>query len=163
VLRVLVESHILLISGGFPMPVRPLLGAAAGAAVLLLGSAAASPASAAAPAAPADSVTVDAEGRIADGILTLSGTYRCTAATGPVYVSSSVRQASSSIQYAIGGTRAVCDGKEHRWANTGRTPGDLKAGPAHAEITLLELRPSGILPLPVARAVQRQDITLVEG
>ncbi|GHH92062.1 DUF6299 family protein [Streptomyces capillispiralis] len=147
------------------MPVRPLLGAVAGAA-LLLGAAAAAPsvAAPAAPLAPTASMTVDAEGRIAGDTVTLSGTYRCTVDTGEVYVASSVNQASSSIRYAIGGTRAVCDGKEHRWENTGKVPaGALKAGGAHVEATLLELRPSGLILLPVPHAVRHQDITLAEG
>ncbi len=144
------------------MPVRLLLGAATAAAALMLGPAAAAP-SAAAPAALGESVAVDAEGRIADGVLTLSGTYRCTGASGQVFVSSAVSQDASPIQYAIGGTSAVCDGREHRWENTGKMPGVLKAGPARAEIIVMELRPSGIMLLPVPHAVHRQDITLVQG
>jgi hypothetical protein len=148
------------------MPVRPLTGAVAGAALLLLGSVAAAPAVAAstAPSAPSESVTVDEEGRISDGTVTLSGTYRCLGGTGRVFVSSSVNQSSSPVSYGIGGTHAVCDGKEHRWENHGSVPaGALKAGPAHIEATLMELRPSGILLLlPVPHAVQHHDITLVE-
>ncbi|MFF9202173.1 DUF6299 family protein [Streptomyces sp. NPDC014986] len=143
----------------------PLLGAVAGAA-LLLGSAVAVPSAAAAtaPSAPSASVTVDAEGRIAGGTVTLSGTYRCQDSTGRVFVSSAVNQSSSPVHYAIGGTSAVCDGKEHRWENTGKAPaGAVTAGPARVEITLMELRPSGIVLLPVPHAVHRQDITLVEG
>ncbi|BFO16304.1 hypothetical protein SHKM778_26920 [Streptomyces sp. KM77-8] len=109
--------------GRFPMPVRPVLGAAAGSALLLLGFAAAAPAPAsAAPAAPSESVTVDEEGRMADGSITLSGTYRCTAAEGPVFVSSAVGRPSEILHHSVGGTRAECDGEVHRWANTGSVP-----------------------------------------
>ncbi|MFE7900510.1 DUF6299 family protein [Streptomyces sp. NPDC057424] len=145
------------------MRVRPLLGAAAGAALLLLTGAGAAPATASV-LAPAGSVTVDAVGRIAaDGTVTLSGTYRCVSSSGPVFVSSSVRQGVSTARHGIGGTRAVCDGAEHRWVNTGRTvPGALVAGAAHVEATLMELRTFSGLPLPSFHAVQGQDITLTQ-
>ncbi|MDT6982706.1 DUF6299 family protein [Streptomyces lusitanus] len=141
------------------MPLRPLLGAASCAALLLVGAAAAAPS---AVAAPAEYVTVDPEGRIAaDGTVTLTGTYRCVANTGPVFVSSSVNQSTPNVTYGIGGTAAVCDGAEHRWENSGKVPKDaLKAGPAKVEATLMELRGSGILVLPVPHAVSRHDVTL---
>ncbi|MFE2461758.1 DUF6299 family protein [Streptomyces sp. NPDC059402] len=141
------------------------LATAAGAALLLLAAPAPAPA---APAAPddaslvAESVTVDPIGRIAaDGSVTLSGTYRCTGGTGPVFVSSSVSQSDPSVRYGIGGTHAVCDGLEHRWVNTG-TPDSvvLEPGAAHVEATLMELRPMGIVPLPSFHARQVRDVTL---
>ncbi|WP_432083320.1 DUF6299 family protein [Streptomyces sp. WAC 04229] len=147
------------------MPVRSaVLAAAAGAALFL-------PAAPAATAAPADthlvteSVTVDRTGRVAaDGTVTLSGTYRCTAAGGAVFVSSSVRQGDSSVRHGIGGTRAVCDGLEHRWVNTGTPSAEaLKPGAAHVEATLMELRTTSGLPLPSFHALQGQDVTLVAG
>jgi hypothetical protein len=139
------------------------LATAAGAAMLL-------PAAPAATAAPHDarqvteSVTVDQAGRITeDGTITLSGTYRCTGGTGPVFVSSMVSQSRSSVQYGVGGTRAVCDGQEHRWVNTGTfDTDDLKPGAAHVEATLMELRPVGIVALPNFHARHVQDVTLVE-
>ncbi|MFJ8809910.1 DUF6299 family protein [Streptomyces sp. NPDC102490] len=147
------------------MPVRSAaLATAAGAALLL-------PAAPAATAAPhdarlvAESVTVDPTGRLAaDGSVTLSGTYRCTGGTGPVYVSSTVSQSDPSVRYGVGGTRAVCDGLEHRWVNTG-TPDTVafKPGAAHVEATLMELRPMGIVPLPTFHARQAQDVTLTAG
>ncbi|MFJ7337510.1 DUF6299 family protein [Streptomyces sp. NPDC101110] len=154
------------------MRVRPLLGAAAGAALLLLTGAGAAPAAppvpdptAPAPTAPAPtgSVTVDAVGRIAaDGTVTLSGTYRCTGSSSPVFVSSSVSQGTSTIRHGIGGTQAVCDGAVHGWVNTGPTlPGALVAGAAHVEAGLMELRSDG-LPLPAFHAAQGQDITLTQ-
>ncbi|MFD8233861.1 DUF6299 family protein [Streptomyces sp. NPDC059696] len=145
------------------MRVRPLLGAAAGAALLLLTGAGAAPATASV-LAPTGSVTVDAVGRItADGTVTLSGTYRCSGSSGPVFVSSSVRQGVSTARHGIGGTRAVCDGAEHRWVNTGRTtPGALVAGAAHVEAGVMELRTFSGLPLPTFHAVQGQDITLTQ-
>ncbi|MFV0133106.1 DUF6299 family protein [Streptomyces sp. HMX87] len=143
------------------LPLRPALAAAA--AVLLP----AAPAAHAAPAAQYDTgtVMVDPTGRIAaDGTVTLSGSYRCAPGTGPVFVSSSVSQDSGSVRHGIGGTRAVCDGLEHRWANTGRpsTNAGLRPGPAHVEATLMELRPFGGLPLPSFHAKQGQDVTLVQ-
>ncbi|MGA5767723.1 DUF6299 family protein [Streptomyces pseudogriseolus] len=141
------------------MPLRPLLGAASCAALLLLGAAAAAPS---AVAVPAEYVTVDAKGRIAaDGTVTLTGTYRCVGGTGPVFVSSSVNQSTPHVSYGIGGTAAVCDGAEHRWENSGKAPQDaLKAGAAKVEATLMELRGSGILVIPVPHAVSHHDVTL---
>ncbi|CAL9292156.1 DUF6299 family protein [Streptomyces sp. SudanB52_2052] len=145
------------------MRVRPLLGAAAGAALLFLTGAGATPA-AASVLAPSESVTVDAVGRIAaDGTVTLSGTYRCVGSSGPVFVSSSVSQGVSTTRYGIGGTRAVCDGAVHRWVNTGRPmSGALTPGAAHVEATLMELRTSSGLPLPSFHATSVQEITLVQ-
>ncbi|MFI5567420.1 DUF6299 family protein [Streptomyces sp. NPDC051740] len=146
------------------MLVRPALGVAAGSALLLLGFAAAAPSPAsAAPTVPAESVTVDKEGRMADGSVTLSGTYRCHGGEGPVFVSSSVSRPSSGVRYSLNGTRAVCDGEEHRWESSGTVPADaLKAGRAEAEAILMELRPSGIVLLPVVHAVEHRDVTLAE-
>lgn len=138
------------------MFVRTALGVIAGAALLLL----------TAPAAPADpyeTVTVDPTGRIAaDGTVTLSGTYRCTGGTGPVFVSSSVGNG-SSVRYGIGGTRAICDGTERRWENSGKpTPGAVGPGEARVEATVMELGAAGGLPLPQFHAARHQDVTLVE-
>ncbi|WP_432137759.1 MULTISPECIES: DUF6299 family protein [unclassified Streptomyces] len=144
-----------------PRILRTALGTAAGAAVLLL----AGPVHPAA-ADPYETVSVDPVGRIAaDGTVTLSGTYRCLGNTGPVFVSSSVgRDDSSGMRHGIGGTRAVCDGAEHVWRNTGRPTTDaLEPGAAHVEATLMELRPQGGLPLPHFHAAEQRDITLMEG
>ncbi|MGC5034951.1 MULTISPECIES: DUF6299 family protein [unclassified Streptomyces] len=143
---------------------RPLLGATAVAALLALTGAGAAPAAASA-AAPGESVTVDAVGRIAaDGTVTLSGTYRCAGSSGPVFVSSSVSQGVLTARHGIGGTRAVCDGAVHRWVNTGRaTPGALVPGAAHVEATLLELRTFSGLPLPAFHATSGQAVTLTQG
>ncbi|MGC0337190.1 DUF6299 family protein [Streptomyces sp. SLBN-8D4] len=142
------------------MSVRPALAAVAGAALFLL-AAPALPAS----AAPYETVTIDPVGRIAeDGTVTLSGTYRCTGGSGPVFVSSSVGERSSSSRYGIGGTRAVCDGVEHSWQNTGKpTPAALAPGAAHVEATLMELTLQGGLPLPRFHAAEQRDITLTKG
>jgi hypothetical protein len=139
------------------MSLRPALGAVVGAVLLLPAAPVASAA-----ADPYETVTVDPAGRIAaDGTVTLSGTYRCLDSTGPVFVSSSVAQGSSTVRQGIGGTQAVCDGAEHRWENTGRpVPGTLQPGTAQVEATLMELHPQGGLPLPLIRAVHRQDVTL---
>ena len=140
------------------MPVRPHLGAAVGAAALLL-AAAVAPAT----ADPYESVSVDPTGRItADGTITLTGTYRCTGGTGPVFVSSSVSQGDAHVKHGIGGTRAVCDGAEHTWRNTGEVASDKVApGAAHVEATVMELRPQGGRPLPAFHASRQQDVTLV--
>ncbi|MGW2050889.1 DUF6299 family protein [Streptomyces sp. NPDC001858] len=142
------------------MSLRSVLFAALGAALLLPAATAIT-----AVAAPAESVTVDPVGRIAsDGTVTLSGTYRCVGGTGPVFVSSSVRQNSENSRHGVGGTRAVCDGAEHAWKNSGKvTPADLAPGVAHVEATLMELSAEGGLPLPRFHAVKEQYITLVEG
>ncbi|GGR70598.1 hypothetical protein GCM10010269_06880 [Streptomyces humidus] len=139
------------------MSMRPLLSAAAGAALLLLAAPAVT-----AHAAPSESVTVGPVGRLAaDGTVTLSGTYRCVGATGPVFVSSSVGQSTDGVRFGIGGTRAVCDGAEHSWQNTGKAvPDDLEPGTAHVEATLIELRPDAGLPMPHIHAAQQQDVTL---
>ncbi|MFF8480715.1 DUF6299 family protein [Streptomyces sp. CAI-85] len=141
------------------MQIRPALAAAASAALLLLAGAAP------AVADPAESVTVDATGRVAaDGTVTLSGTYRCVAGTDPVFVSSSVRQGSDDLRHGIGGTRAVCDGAEHTWQNTGRTSlATLKPGAAEVEVTVMELSTTSGLPLPRFHATGQQDVTLTEG
>ncbi|MFI6249715.1 DUF6299 family protein [Streptomyces sp. NPDC051016] len=140
------------------MRVRPLLAAALGSAALLC--AAVGPAI----AAPNESVTVDPAGRLAaDGTVTLSGTYTCTGATGPVFISSSLSQGSPNYRHGIGGTRAVCDGAERRWTNTSKVTSEkLEPGAAHVEATIMELRPSGGLPLPTFHATGQQDITLSE-
>ncbi|MGW0913759.1 DUF6299 family protein [Streptomyces sp. NPDC002784] len=138
------------------MPVRAALGTAAASTLLLLTAPAA-------PAAPGETVTVDPTGTIAaDGTVTLSGTYRCTGGTGPVFVSSSVGNPSSGLRHGIGGTRAVCDGVERRWQNTGKpSRSSLEAGPARVEATVMELDAKGGLPLPVFHAAHQQDVTLV--
>ncbi|MFI1762471.1 DUF6299 family protein [Streptomyces sp. NPDC020800] len=138
------------------MPVRPVLAAVFGATALLW--------TAVGPAAAdsAETVTVDPAGRIApDGTITLSGTYRCTGATGPAFVSSSIAQDEPGVQHGIGGSVAQCDGAEHRWENSGRiTPNPVKAGKAHAQATVTELRPGGLLVVPAFHAVKDQDVKL---
>ncbi|AWW37091.1 MULTISPECIES: DUF6299 family protein [Streptomyces] len=142
------------------MSLRSALGVLA-AALAVLAAAPSAPAS----AAPDETVTVDPSGRIsADGTITLSGTYRCTGGTGPVFVSSSVAQGTLGASRGIGGTRAVCDGLTHRWENTGQAgPATLRAGTARVEATLVELRPQGGLPLPYFHATRQRDITLQQG
>ncbi|MFD4574387.1 DUF6299 family protein [Streptomyces sp. NPDC058417] len=144
------------------MSFRPVLAALTGAAALLL---LAVPAG----AAPSEDITVTSVGRLAaDGTVTLSGTYRCAGATGPVYVSSSLTQESAAdtadgttLRHGIGGTRALCDGAVHPWVNTGRpAPASLAPGAARVEATLMELRQQGGLPLPRFHATRAQDVTL---
>jgi hypothetical protein len=156
-----------------PIRLHQVMGTAAAAALLLLAAPSATALSGTAlsgtvpsrPSAPGDlseTVTVDPIGRLAsDGTVTLSGTYRCTGGTGPVFVSSSLSQGDSGVRTGVGGTTAVCDGTEHEWTNTGRTdPGRFKAGAAKVEATVMELR-SGGLPLPMFHAAREQAVTLV--
>ncbi|MFF8593538.1 DUF6299 family protein [Streptomyces sp. NPDC015220] len=151
--------------------VRPVLG---GLCVLGMAAAALLLAAPEAPAAPAavatagstaavETVTVDRKVRLAkDGTVTISGTYRCTGAEGPVFVSSSISQDDFRTSNGIGGTRAVCDGAVHRWANTGR-PGRAPApGAAQVQATVMELVRHGILLLPDFHAIGERDVTLVK-
>ncbi|GHE78311.1 hypothetical protein GCM10014715_36890 [Streptomyces spiralis] len=140
---------------------RPVLGVLGVAAAMLLLAAPAAPAHVAASAAD-ETVTVDpAAGLAADGTVTISGTYRCTGADGPVFVSSGISRKDSATRYGIGGTRAVCDGAEHTWTNTGKPSDTLDPGTAHVEATIMELTPQGGLPLlPRFHAVGEQDVTL---
>ncbi|ANP50110.1 hypothetical protein J2Z21_001184 [Streptomyces griseochromogenes] len=140
------------------MPLRPALSAVFGAAALLC--AAVGPAA----AAPSESVTVDPTGVIAsDGTVTLSGTYRCSGATGLAFVSSSIAQSEPGVTHGIGGTLAECDGAEHHWENSGKiSPNPFKAGKAHVQATVTELRPGGIMLLPAFHAVHDKDIKLVD-
>ena len=142
------------------MSLRSALGSAAGAALLLVAAAPAATAS----AGPYETVTVDPTGSIApDGTVTLSGTYRCLGNSGATFVSSSVSQNDPSVRHGIGGTRAVCDGVEHSWENSGKPSSDpLTPGTAQVEATVMELSSGGGLPLPRFHAVQRQDITLTQ-
>jgi hypothetical protein len=148
------------------MSFSQVVGAAAGAALLLL---TASPARAAEgrPAAATESVTVDAVGRVAtDGTVTLSGTYRCTGGSGPVFVSSSIRRDGGTVRYGIGGTQAVCDGTVRTWVNTDRpASGSHAPGRAHVQATVMELRrdPGGWLPLPYFHALGEGNVELVAG
>ncbi|MEU3337650.1 DUF6299 family protein [Streptomyces sp. NPDC002144] len=140
------------------LSLRPALALAGAAAALLPLAATAAPAS----ADPYETVTVDPTGTIAaDGTVTLSGTYSCLGNTGPVFVSSSLSQGTSTVRHGIGGTRAVCDGVTHAWANTGKVSSEpVQPGAATVEATVMELRPVGGLPLPRFHALQRQDVTL---
>ncbi|MFI0962549.1 DUF6299 family protein [Streptomyces sp. NPDC021080] len=145
---------------------RQAVGAAAGAALLLFLAPSAVALPRVAPSAPSEEVTVDPTGTVAaDGTVTLSGTYRCTGASGPVFVSSwasqGVSQGDSLIIQGIGGTSALCDGADHHWTNSEkRVPGTLETGAAHVQATITELSATG-LPLPTFHAIRDQDITLV--
>ncbi|MFG2931115.1 DUF6299 family protein [Streptomyces achromogenes] len=148
------------------MPVRRSLLAAALGATALLGATAAQAAAAPgarAAVAPGEYITVDPTGRIAaDGTVTLSGTYRCTGATGPAFIGSSISQGTVR-QQGIGGSGARCDGAEHRWQNSGKPYGQtLRPGAAHVQATVVELRRSGIILVPVFHAQTDRDITLVQ-
>ncbi|GGT10435.1 DUF6299 family protein [Streptomyces chromofuscus] len=150
------------------MSLRPALGVAATAALALFAATPSTPAAAdsnqSVTADSNQSVTVDPSGRIAaDGTITLTGTYRCSDNTGPVFISSTIAQDSPLVRYGIGGSRAVCDGQAHRWENIGKPRNRvLKEGTAQVEATLMELRPQGGLPLPAFLATQRQDVVLAK-
>jgi hypothetical protein len=80
-----------------------------------------------------------------------------------VFVSSSLSQGDPRVKHGIGGSGARCDGAEHRWENSGTVSSEaLRAGTAHVQATLMELRPSGLVPLPAFHAVTDQDITLTQ-
>ncbi|MET7315076.1 MULTISPECIES: DUF6299 family protein [Streptomyces] len=137
---------------------RGVLGVAA--ATLLLAAAPAVPTAA---AAESETVTVDPTvRRAADGTLTISGTYRCTGATGLVFVSSDIGRPDSTLRHGIGGTHAVCDGAEHTWSNTGKPVHPLDAGPARVQVSVVELNSHGLLLLPRFHAVRQQDVTVTE-
>ncbi|MFF3904787.1 DUF6299 family protein [Streptomyces sp. NPDC001848] len=138
------------------MLLRQVAGPVVGAALLL----SATP-TAGALSRSSDEVTVDPTGYLTPGgTLTLSGTYRCTGGTGgPVFVSSSISQGDPHVRHGVGGTRAACDGTEHRWTNSETRRGAYTPGPAHVEATLMELSGSE-LPLPRFRAVRQQAVTL---
>jgi hypothetical protein len=141
------------------MSVRLLLSAAAGALALLT----AVPATAQA-AAPGDAVTVDRVGTVAaGGTVTLSGTYRCSGAEGPVFVASSLPDAHQpGLRHGIGGSRAVCDGAEHTWRNTGTVPeGAVVPGGTDVQAALLELAPVGGLPVPRVHVTLDQAVVMV--
>jgi hypothetical protein len=153
------------------MPLRQVMATATGAALLLLAVPSAHAVAGSLESherselsEPFETVTVDPTGHVAaDGTITLSGTYRCTGGTGPVFVSSSLGQGEGKARKGVGGTTAVCDGAEHPWTNTDRTePGRFKPGAARVEATVMELRSGGGLPLPYFHARQQQDITLVD-
>ncbi|MFJ3902766.1 DUF6299 family protein [Streptomyces sp. NPDC090025] len=138
---------------------RARLALAAGALL----AATAATAGAAAAAGPADGLTVDPQGTVAeDGSVSLSGTYRCADdSAGPVLVSSTLVQGERSV--GIGGTQAVCDGEVHPWTNSSvvKEPG-YHSGDARVEATLMQLTPSGPMgvPLPDFLAMETQDVTL---
>ncbi|WNM30838.1 DUF6299 family protein [Streptomyces sp. Li-HN-5-11] len=142
---------------------RPLLGTLGVAAAALLLTAPATPASAA-PAA-AETVTVAPAVRLAaDGTVTVSGTYRCTGATGPAFVTTTLSQSTATTRYGIGGTRAVCDGAQHSYVNRGKPSTTLKPGAAHVEATVMELSTlGGLLIVPRFHAVQQQDVRMSRG
>ncbi|MFE0701769.1 DUF6299 family protein [Streptomyces sp. NPDC058872] len=109
-----------------------------------------------------DALTVDAYGTVtADGTVTVSGTYRCLDdGEGPVFISSALKQGNRST--GIGGTRAVCDGHLHAWANSAVvTRPSYRQGPARVEATLMQLTAgeSG-LPRPDFLAAEQADVEL---
>jgi len=137
------------------MSFRSALGVAGAAALLLL-------AAPTAQSAPSETVTVDPVAHLAtDGTITLTGTYRCLPADGPVFVSTSVSQGDGDLRHGIGGTRATCDGTRHTWTNTGRpSPSSLTPGTTSVEATLMELAPQGGLPVPRFHARESSETTL---
>ncbi|KPI10518.1 hypothetical protein OK074_0153 [Actinobacteria bacterium OK074] len=136
---------------------RTVLAAVAGSALLVLAAPTAGAASS------YDEVTVDHYGTVtADGTITLSGSYRCLGAGGPVFVSSSVAQHDPRVRHGVGGTRAVCDGAVHHWANSETRKGAYRPGEAHVEATLMEVSGHG-LPVPHFLAAREGEVVLTEG
>ncbi|MBC9730030.1 DUF6299 family protein [Streptomyces sp. TRM68367] len=67
---------------------------------------------------------------------------------------------SSTVWYGLDGSRAVCDGTEHRWESSGRPEaGAITAGEARVEATVMELRSDSGLPRPTS--TRRTAVTLV--
>ncbi|GGV11919.1 hypothetical protein GCM10010275_61160 [Streptomyces litmocidini] len=110
----------------------------------------------------AGGLTIDEYGTIgADGTVTVSGTYRCLDdSEGPVFVSSTLKQGSRST--GIGGTRAVCDGHLHTWANTAVVKEPVyQPGAARVEATLVQLTAGASgLPLPGFLTTEQADVEL---
>lgn len=115
----------------------------------------------AAHARAADSISVDRRATVAkSGTVTLSGSYRCTGSgSGPAFLGSTLVQQDRSI--GIGGTRAVCDGRVHRWSHSSAVrQRDFKTGTARAEAVLVRLSPNGPLGLPMPVFLARQGGTV---
>ncbi|MET9436595.1 DUF6299 family protein [Streptomyces sp. NPDC006551] len=114
-------------------------------------------------AAPADDLSVDAYGTVADdGTVALSGTYRCSDdSAGPVMVGTTLVQ--SDLSSGIGGTRAVCDGQVRAWSHSGTVKDPAyQAGAARVKAALMQLTPTGPLglPMPNSLAAEESDVTL---
>ncbi|MGW6914303.1 DUF6299 family protein [Kitasatospora sp. NPDC054939] len=127
------------------MRVRLVLASAA-STLLVLGLAAAPT-----QAASTSRVTVDPAGTLAaDGVPTLSGTYRCSpGGRGPVFVSSSIVQGNRTT--GTGSTAATCDGQVHTWVHTNSDAGSaLRYSPGTVTVRahLLRLTTQHGLPLP---------------
>ncbi|MFI1585869.1 DUF6299 family protein [Embleya sp. NPDC020630] len=97
----------------------------------------------------------------ADGTVTISGTYSCSADhTGTVLVGGNVNQA--GLHFSVGGSDATCDGLTHDWRSSARSPLDFVPGPARGDATLLELLPGeGVVPVvPNILAQNTRDVTI---
>ncbi|MEU0939327.1 DUF6299 family protein [Embleya sp. NPDC005971] len=97
----------------------------------------------------------------ADGTITLSGTYQCSAGhAGVVLVGGSVGQAGHHT--AVGGSIATCDGRAHAWRNSEKSAIGFVPGAAHGDATLLELEDGeGVVPvLPAILAVDDHDVVI---
>ncbi|QDY75461.1 DUF6299 family protein [Streptomyces qinzhouensis] len=106
-----------------------------------------------------DPVTVDSTGRIApDGSVTLTGTYYCSPASGPVLIDAEAFQSGSRAD--LEGFIAVCDGRLHRWEASGSPTGAFAPGAADAKVTTVELAKGG-LPFPVGAHSVENGVTLV--
>ncbi|WP_329522574.1 DUF6299 family protein [Streptomyces jietaisiensis] len=137
---------------------RPSLLVPALAGALLLTAA---PAAAARTAAvPVDEITVDSTAPLtATGHPTLTGSYRCAPAAGPVFLSVSLSQADPRVHHGIGSTSALCDGATHRWTRTDTGTRTYAAGTAHVQVSLVELSATG-LPLPRVHRIAEGTVTL---
>jgi hypothetical protein len=109
-----------------------------------------------------DAVTVTGGHLAKDGTVTVTGTYRCQppAPGATVFVGSDLSQ--GGHEDGIGGTQAVCDGREHSYANTGETtPGTYHPGPAQLSASLIALVQNGYgVPMPQSMASAGRPITL---
>ncbi|WP_017241597.1 DUF6299 family protein [Streptomyces sp. SS] len=110
----------------------------------------------------ADSLSIDGHGTVAsDGTVSLSGTYRCIDdSAGPVFVSATLVQGDHSA--GIGGTQAVCDGRDHTWVNTSvvKEPA-YQAGAAQVRAHLMQLTTGEMgLPTPAFLASENSGVEL---
>ncbi|MFH8619420.1 DUF6299 family protein [Streptomyces sp. NPDC017979] len=108
-----------------------------------------------------DTLTVDSVGRLAeDGVVTLTGTYRCSSLrTDPVLIG--VKALQGSTRADTGGAAATCDDRVHTWSSSGRPhSGAFAPGSARGEAAMIELDLSGGLPLPHVITYGEKELTL---
>ncbi len=110
-----------------------------------------------------DIVTIDRVGQVSrQGDVSLSGTYRCNGdgTDDTAFVTTTVRQHGQSSE--IGGTRAVCDGRLHRWVNADQHLSPFSRGTAYVESGLMRLSTRSGLPMPDFVTARGRAVTLIQ-